>query len=44
MMTGGRRVQAPIGDETENQQKDAQEALERLFEIPVFVIFGMMLP
>ena len=43
LMTSGRRVQAPTGDETEDQQKDTQEALERLFEIPVFVIFRMML-
>jgi NhaP-type Na+/H+ or K+/H+ antiporter len=34
----------PTEEEAAEQEQDAQEALERLFEIPVFVIFGMMLP
>jgi len=41
---GGCRVQTSAEEEAVEQEQDAQEALERLFEIPVFVIFGMMLP
>lgn len=34
----------PMKDEADEQEKDAQESLDRLFEIAVFVLFGMMLP
>lgn len=34
----------PTEDEADEEEQDAQEALERLFEIPVFVVFGTMLP
>lgn len=34
----------PTEEEADEQEKDAQEALERLFELPVFVMFGILLP
>lgn len=34
----------PTQDEADEREAEVQEALERIFEIPVFVLFGTMLP
>lgn len=44
VFAAGVAFKLPTEDEADEQEKDAQETLERLFEIPVFVAFGTLLP